>query len=278
LDASSKAEPLVLNEVTSRFFVTRGKNNAYYLKKEWLASSPRLLVAQAEVSNLTDVYIAPRIEDLDLTRISNIDSIILELEQHNVRHRTPPMQISQNGRTAIMSHEFLQYCKNHEWNSDSKFNLVFDLSKWNTDLPLFVLPAMEYSYSQHSNQIATVIESRIKDLTERNRPESPIRTLTDLFNLVNTKLNVNIALLEVIIYASMISDGGNDLYGLARNAPNASLGVAKATLRNRSLSTAYAYEEQMKLIMDARSFYPLDRPDCILDAFILPEAVVKPSH
>jgi hypothetical protein len=186
------------------------------------------------------------------------------------------MQISQHGRMAIMSHDFLHYCKLYKWVSDSKFNLVFDLSDWNHELPLFVLPAMEYSYSQHSGQIATLIESRIKDLTERNRPDSPIRTLVDLFNLVNTKLNVNIALLEVIIYASMITDGGNDLYGLARNSTTASLGVARATLRNRSLSTAYAYEEQMKLIMDPRSFYQLDRPDCILDAFILPEAVIPP--
>jgi hypothetical protein len=276
LDASSKAEPLMLNEITSQFFVTKGKNNAYYLRKDIVQSKPRLLIAQADVSNLTDVYIAPRIEDLDLTRISAIDMIALELEKRVPPYRTQ-MQISQHGQMAILSHDFLHYCKQHKWVSDSKYNLVFDLSDWNPDLPLFVLPAMEYSYSQHSGQIANLIESRIKDLTDRNRPDSPIRTLIDLFNLVNTKLNVNIALLEVIIYASMITDGPNDLYGLARNSTTASLGIARATLRNRSLSTAYAYEEQMKLIMDPRSFYQLDRPDCILDAFILPEAVVKPS-
>lgn len=276
LDASSKAEPLMLNEITSQFFTTQGKNNAYYLKKELIDAKPRLLIAQAEVSNLTDIYLTGNVDDLDPSRISGIDSIIIELEERGVRYRPHPkqIQISQHGRMAILSHAFLRYCKLQNWTTDSKFNLVFNLEYWDPDQPLFMLPAMEYSYSQHSNQIAMVIESRIKNITDRLKPESPVYTLVELFDLVNTKLNVNIALLEVIIYASMIADGNNDHFGLARGRGNAALGVAKLTIRNRSLSAAYAFEEQPKLIVDPRSFYMLDRPDSVFDAFVVPEAVV----
>jgi len=275
LDASSKAEPLTLNEVTSSYFTTKGKDNAYYLRKELMAGKPKLLIAQTEVSNLTDICHAPKIEDLDPSRISAIDTILIELDERSSRYRAQ-MQISQHGRMAILSHEFLKYCKLQRWSMDSKFNLVFDLEYWNPALPLFILPAMEYSYSQHSLQIAHVIESRIKNITERLKPESPVRTLVELFDLVNAKLNVNIALLEVIVYASMISDGVNDQFGLARNSTHAALGVAELTIRNRSLSAAYAFEEQPKLIMDPRSFYQLDRPDCVFDAFTLPEEIIPP--
>lgn len=94
-------------------------------------------------------------------------------------------------------------------------------------------------------------------------------------DLVNSKLNVNVACLAVIIYASMIADGSNDQYGLARNSPTASLGVADKTIWCRSLSPQLAYKKQHEVVIDPRSFYLLDRPDSVFDAFIDPKSVVE---
>jgi hypothetical protein len=95
-----------------------------------------------------------------------------------------------------------------------------------------------------------------------------------LFELVNSKLNVNIALLEVIIYAAMVKNAAEGDYGLARNSPNRTLGVSKQTLVNRSLSAAYAYEKQTMTLSDPASFFNKNRPDSIFDVFVAPRETV----
>jgi hypothetical protein len=132
---------------------------------------------------------------------------------------------------------------------------------------------MEYSYSDHSHQIAKVIESNMSMITERSNPHSPIYTLQELFNLVNNKLNVNIAALETIVYSLTIAD--KDDFRLGRNSDNAVLGVADMIIKKRSLSVAYGYEDQYKIIINPMSFYPEGRIDSVMDLFIKPKEVVE---
>lgn len=233
-----------------------------------------MIVSQDEAHALTDITIVNNVEDINPSRISQIDYVTFRFEQAGEIHHVP-ICVSQNGRYAMFTHEFLKYLKVHKWNSDSRNNFVFDFSHWDFTKPVMALPEMEYSFSLHSHQIAEIIESRMKEIGDRMKPDSPISTLVELFELVNSKLNVNLALLEVILYATMINNGEEDNFGLARNSESASLGVADMTLKNRSLSAAYSYERQLVLITDPRSFYANGRCDSVFDAFVAPNEVVQ---
>jgi hypothetical protein len=132
---------------------------------------------------------------------------------------------------------------------------------------------MEYSYSDHSHQIAKLIESSMKSISDRSTPHSPVSTLQELFSLVNAKLTVNIAALEVLIYATMIP--AKDTYGLARNCRGAVLGISDLVIKNRSMAAAYAYEDQSVSLTSPRSFFSEGRVDGPLDAMISPYEVVE---
>lgn len=275
LDASSSSEPIVLSEMGKRYFSVSKNGNGYLVNRDFKDQFFQIMISQDEVYGLTDILLLNSIDDVNPSRISEIESVTIVTKDKQGTLFKIPITVSQNGRMAMLTPDFLDFLKNHRWEQDNKGNFIFKFDNWDFNKPMMLLPEMEYSFSYHSHQVAEIIESRMKEIGDRMRPESPFSTLIELFDLVNAKLNVNLALLEVILYANMIRHGENDDFGLARNSPYATLGVSDMTLRRRSMSAAYAYEKQLVYITDPFSFYKANRPDSVFDCFIAPKEVVE---
>lgn len=275
LDASSNSEPIILSEHGKRFFAISKNGNGYLIHRDMKNQDIKMMVSQEEVYGLTDILLLNSIEDVNPSRISEIESVTFVYKDNCGVDFKLPLTVSQNGRMAMLTPDFLDFLKTHRWEQDNKGNFIFKFDNWDFSKPVMLLPEMEYSFSYHSHQVAEIIESRMKEIGDRMRPESPFSTLVELFDLVNAKLNVNLALLEVILYANMVRHGENDDFGLARNSPYATLGVSDMTLRRRSMSAAYAYEKQLVYITDPLSFYKAGRPDSVFDTFIAPREVVE---
>lgn len=272
LDASSVSANIVLNELAAKYLATNRSKDAYLIRKELKDKDVRLVINRDEAVGLTDILSIDDVANINPIRVSSIECIEVSY-RHKDEEISMPIYVNQGNRRAILTTEFLGYLKTHRWETDGKNNFVFDLVDWNFSLPVMKLPDMEYSYSDHSQQIAKVIESSMKNITDRSTPHSPVATLQELFSLVNTKLSVNIAALEVLIYAAMIP--GKESYDLARNHPNPVLGISDLVIKNRSMAAAYAYEDQSVSLMNPRSFFKLDRVDGPLDAMISPFEVVE---
>lgn len=272
LDASSVSTNITLTEVTSRYLTTNKAKNAYILRKDLKDKRPMITISRDEAMGLTDILSIDDVANINPVRVSSIDCIdistIVDKEE-----MTMNIFVSQDNRYAVLTSEFLTYLKEHRWKTDPRNNFVFDLIGWDYSLPIMKLPDMEYSFSDHSHQIATIIESNMKNIADRLKPHSPVSTLQELFNLVNTKLNVNLAALEVIVYASMTT--AKNHYDLARNHHSPVLGIADFIIKNRSLGAAYAYEDQLGTITSPRSFFKLGRPDSVFDVFIAPFEVIQ---
>lgn len=271
LDASSVSANITLTDLTARYLATNRQKNAYLVRKELRERDVRLVVSSDEAIGLTTILSVDNVDDISPIRVSSIECIEIRVRNKG-EEQSIPIFVNQGNRRAVLTSEFLRYLKVHRWETDSSNNFVFDLKDWDFSLPVMKLPDMEYSYSDHSHQIAKVIESSMKNITDRSNPHSPVSTLQELFTLVNTKLNVNIAALEVIIYAIMVPNKGN--YDMARHYPNPVLGIAEQVIKNRSLSNVYAYESQSQSIIDPLSFYKNGRPSSIFDVFIDPYQVV----
>jgi hypothetical protein len=272
--ASSVSSDIVLNELTSKVFNTNKEKNAYLLIRDLKNKGVKITINGDDAPGLVDILNIDSIDAINPIRLSSIELIEVTYNAKKGTQIEPlTLNISQDNRRALMTKEFLDYLKVYRWETNNKNNFVFDLTNWDFSLPIFKLPEMEYSFSDHSHQIAKVIESNMKNITERAKPHSPIATLQELLTLVNSKLNVNMAVLEVIVYANMLS--GSDCYELARGADNPILGIANLVIKNRSLSAAYAYQYQTDTLTSPRSFFKLDRPDSVFDVFIEPDKVVK---
>lgn len=272
LDASSVSANIVLNSVSQKYFDLNKSKNSYLLKPELAKKNVKIIINRDEAQGLTDIIAVDSVDNINPIRISSLTCIEISVETDKGIDGDL-LYINQENRKAVFTIDFLKYLKNFRWSTDSKNNFMFNLSDWDFSKPIFKLPEMEYSFAAHSSQIAKIIESNMQQISDRMKPGSPVFTLQELFNLVNTKLNVNIAALEVIIYATMIHN--NDNYDLARNYPSNMLGVANSIILNRSLGAAYAYEKQVETIINPKSFFKMNRPDSVFDVFIAPFQVIQ---
>ena len=276
LVVSGVGAPIILNAMTSKFFTVSEKKTEYILLEAYKKSKLKITVPRYDAIGLTDIANI-NIKEVGPDRVSSLTTVNFSYE-HEGRVYSEDVDIQQGSRRGIITPQFLKYLKglyvmNNRWTLDEHNNFVFDMEHWDYKEPIFMLPQMEYSYSEHSHEIARTIESSMRNITDREKPDSPVQTLQQLFTLVNTKLNVNLAALEVIVYACMIPSTHN--YSLARNCETPILGVAKKIIAGRSLGVAYAYERHKDLITNPQSFIPDNRPSSVFDVFIDPHAVVQ---
>lgn len=269
--ASSVSPDIILSDTAKRYFVVNSTRNSYLVRKELKDQEVKLVVNRDEAAGLIDVINIQDIANINPTRISYISAIEIQYRDKFEEHMVP-IEVAQGNRKAMLTIEFLKYLKVHGWETDIRNNFTFDLSKWDFKLPILKLPDMEYSFSDHSGQIAKVIESSMKNITERANPNSPVTTLQELFSLVNTKLSVNIAALEVILYAAMLPS--KDDYRMARGAPEPILGIVDLIIKNRSMSASMAFEGQNASICNPRSYFNLNRPSHVLDYALTPNEVM----
>lgn len=272
LDANSANTTIALSEENRRFFVLSNKKDEYVLKPTLAGKDIELVVSRDSATGIIDLLEMEDLKNISVNRISQIETVDISHYVNGMKMVTP-LLVSQGKRMAMFTMEFLAYIKDKKWTTDERNNYVFNLKDFPKGLPIMSLPNMEYSYSDHSHQVETKIESTSRELSKRARPEAPVVTLQELFTLVNSKLNVNIAALEVIIYANMTPS--KDKYGLARNIPNAGLNVSSKVIEHRSLGPAYTFENHASVMLSPRSFFKEDRPSSVLDVFMAPREVVE---
>jgi len=275
LIASSSSEAIYLPEAALRILKVNNRDSSIFIHKEWKNKGIEIIVSSSNAHGLSDLEIMDDIDNINPVRVSAIEFMeIRYMEGKHQRHL--PVHTDFHGCPAILTSEFLHYLKLHGWETDQNGNFIFTFDNWDFSKPVFSVPQKEYSYARHASEISGIIESRLKDITDRIHPDSPKATLMELFDLVNSKLSVNIVCLEVIMYSIMCADITNNKFGLARNHKTAGLGVRELIIFNRSLSAAYAYERLgMKVINRPSTFFKNDRDDSLFDVFLDPYRVVK---
>ena len=274
IDFNIAGTSIVLNELTSKYFTVSENKIGYILKKDLKGLNPRIVVTQDEAPGLIDILSVEDMKTISPITMSGIEAIdIVHRDSVSKGELAINMNISQSGKKAIMTMDFLIYLKEKRWEIDSKGNFIFDVSDWDYSKPIFELPEVEFSFSDHSAMISRIIESNMKSLKERSKPGAVVKTLHELFHLVNSKIKVNIAALEIIIYAIMLK--GPEQYAMGRNGKESVLGIAKSVIKNRSLGTAYGFQDVLRLITSPASFFQLDRPDSPFDVLIEPNEYLK---
>ena len=272
VEASSVSANIVLSEPSRRFFTVNKQKNAYLVLPEVIQRGLKVVISRDQALGLVDLVQTEDINNISPLRVSSVTQIDV-LHRHNGSEYIVPLETHHTGRAAILSMDFLRYLKQYGWKTDERGNYVFDFKNWDASKEFLKIPDKEYSYSNHSHQIARAIESSMENIANRSTTESPVATLQEVFRLVNSKLNVNIAALEVIIYALMIPH--KDSCDLARGAASPVLGVANMLIKNRSLGAAYAFQSIQQVLTNPRSFFRLDRPDSPMDVFVDAGRVVE---
>lgn len=272
-DANSKSATIMLNDSQRKYFKTGQNGSAYVLLESYKSKSLKLVITQREAAGLTDILLVNDVFDLNVSRVSSVDAIGIYPDEN--AYATEVIQISVGGRNAQISYELLAYIKTNGWLVDDRGNFVISLNNWNITKPMFTVPEKEFSFQQHSSQVAKVIESRVTELHDRQRPGSVDATVVELHDILNSKLKVPLAICSVIMYASSTYDAAGGNFNLSRGSLTPGLGVANLTVAKRSLSGWLASRYQLKTLTSPESFFAENRPDSPMDVFFAPKEVVE---
>lgn len=269
--SSGQGSGIVLTNDLRVYFRRGTKNTDYVLHPEVKTWSPTLVVTRDSSLGLVDIMNSEEIDTFNPERITGFEKVRFNIKNPKTGVATgDELNVGQGKRLASMSHALLGYIRKNGFTTDARNNFVIDLADWNTDDVIFTLPDIQVSFSAHGNAIAELVESKLEHMSERAVEDAPLRVLGQFFDMVTSKLDVNIAALECIIYALQQVSVNN--YSMGRLSKSPILGIGKQLIWHRSMGTAMAYQEWSALLLDPRT-YNADspRPSTMMDVAIDPK-------
>jgi hypothetical protein len=123
-----------------------------------------------------------------------------------------------------------------------------------------------------------MLEATMKDMDHRSNVVSPQSVLVDFHDLVNQRLSINLSILEIILYSSMIISADNEDYGLPKPWTDSGLGVKVMLLTKRSLSATMCYERHKEAITDPSNYTNTNRVSHLMDQVLLPDQLYRANR
>jgi hypothetical protein len=268
LDGSSVVSGITLTEHERKFLKVAPDDNSYMLADGLKGEHVKLVISSKQSSNITDIMDIGDVNELNITRVSELNDVGIKRVVAG-KEELEVIIVSLNGRMASMTYPLLAYVRMHGWNVDEIGNYVIDMKDWDWSKEVLTLPLRHFNMSDHSRDIASMLESSVDKLQERDHIASPDAALVELFDLVNDKLEVNLAVLDVVLYASMIVSAEDGNFMLPKPWTDKGLGVMRMSMANRSLSAAMAYEGHREIIVNPDSFVNTNRPDHPMDFLLV---------
>jgi hypothetical protein len=269
-------EPIVLDDFTKHYLTTDAQHMSYLLAPNLKGKSVRLVIAKSSAANLTDLaQVTDVLQLTSIGRISQIQDIGLMVGAGETLEVTSH-RVSVDRRKAAMTYPLLGYIKRKGWGLNERGDYVIDMDDWDWTQEILTLPTMRYNMSDHAAEIANILEATMNDLDKRDNAEIVDPTMTRLFDLVNSRLQVNMGVLEVVLFAGMVVSSREGNFALPKVGTNRALGVADLTIENRSMAPKFAYEHQLKSVKNVRNYITPNRMDHPFDSILTPFEILQP--
>jgi hypothetical protein len=259
-----------INKQLEYYFRTDSKMDKYYLRSKITEDEYYLEIPNTAAPDLNDIIDVDNVTFSDIARNTKIEYIAL-YNSNEYKEFT----IKVDNMTGIFSKEFLDYMKKKRWVINDKGNYVIDLSEWNSSYPFIILAKKEFNNQELSKKMKEIIAGKAGGRHKRNSSVMATEALIELIDLINSKLTVNIAILEVIMYGAMVVNSETFDCRLPKGNSSHGLGVLLETISNRSMSGVFAYQGLAKNIITPKSYFPLHRENYIMDIFIEPTKSLK---
>lgn len=243
-----------------------------------------MVLEEKQAEDLNSVDYTP-IEKLAPSTLTNLTEVIFNVMGEDGFMEPPAtVAVSMGARRSWLTVDALEYVKRKGFRLNERGNYVIDLTDWDVNLPLFQLPLKHTDMVQYMKTIKSFIMAagdtgkKTKGMKTLGDFPTVDRGLVEFYNLINSKLRVNIAHLEIIILSAMIRSEEHKDHRLPRPIQDGELGSYRKNMEARSMGVSMAYERQSKRLTDVRSFIHTKRPDSPFDNILKPFPTVNPRE
>lgn len=270
LDGSSSVDVIELSDYDKQFLTIAADEISLRLADNLHTSHVRLIVSATEAARLTNVRMVDTVRKLVPYKITELTEVTLEIDSgEGIRRVTIP--VSMGSRKSSFTHEMLNYIKRMDWKVDPANNtFIIDLIDWDYSIPFVTFPMKQINMVEYMQELERFLRASPKNqrgksnTTLRSFP-TPLDALWGFYEIVSSKLKINIALLEVVALGCMVRDFEGGDCRLPQDKSTAQVGYYESNMGNRSLSAALAYRNQSNIFFDIWSYTKTNRPDSPLD-------------
>lgn len=278
LDVSTRIDIVMIEPMWEKYIRVGTDGNSYLfadsLKNLLKSGRIKLRFLQEGAISLSDIYVTENIGTIVESRFTEFQSIILQID--NDQYEVP---VNHDKRMAYFTWDMLEYIREKGFEVDDEMGqYVVDMSGWKNNKPFMSLPMKHFSMSDHSKDIAQVLESSVEYMAERDRMLDIATTLIDLATLTNKRIFVNLAPLEITLYGAMIRSAQAYDYALPKPHTESGLGVMKYTILHRSLAAYMAFEHHAVAVYSPSSYVLTNRPEHVMDAALMTKEVIEGNY
>jgi hypothetical protein len=291
-DGSSVIDDISLDEHHAQFLRTVAGQSDYYLKAEVKKRYRKieLCLLPRQVPNISEILSVGDVRSLSSARMSQFkvtnaaenkkkkrkqSQVALLVTDEHGEITEELLEMTFNRRNPTMTYRLMEYIRQHGYSTDDKGNYLVDLSRWDYSHPIFSLPIQHFNMSDHQKAIEECLEEGVP-LGEA----TPAEMLRKFYGIVNSKLKVNLANVEVLFFANMVRSVEKGMYQTPKlDRFDSVFEGEKLSLwplfDNRSLGQTLSYQDHKGTLTDPRQVVRVNRPDSMMDMGFCPDDYIK---
>ena len=265
-DKSSRTEAIELNEIERQYFMIGTTNRSLRLNTTIRENDLKLIIPVKDAMNLPDIMASSR-GSLDNSYIGELQSIKLERTLPGGKRDSKTLDVSLYGTKSTFSSDFLRYMSKVGRVISKNNKYIIDLSDWDFNLDVFMLPKKHISMLDFLGSVKHFIYSAKSSVKEaRLCTHTSVHTaIVEFYELVSSKVDVNIIHLSMIIKACMTVDPDKGDYNVPLYGEDFKFETFGKIMANRSAVSQLAHQHLVPLLLDPKSYLNKDKMVGILD-------------
>lgn len=266
--SNSIVQYMKLDAQDAKFLTVGDDGVSYYFNESLLGKKLTLFLGNDDGKSLTNLMHLEDLTRLSIGRLSEFNSMALEVDNGKFTERRGFI-LGTTKRKVSFSHGMLAYVKEKYWNIDKDGVYSIDMSDWDNKKPFAYVPMKNDSMVDFSVRFKEQIESDVKKEEQRDLYTDIDMFLEQTFDIINSKLAINHAQVEVAVYGIMIRSAAYSDYALPKPWSKAGVGVMSRAMAMRSFGSGMPFEKHTMMFSSPESFTVTNRPDTLLDPVLM---------
>ena len=230
----------------------------------------KLIVSEEAFNGLTDIKDVDNITILSPKRTTHVNRIKLLLTDKKDDIEEVILDVVPFKDEGYLSMNVLRHMKNKGWEVRNN-EIEIDLTDFNINHSLIEITAKQFDMFAYSKGIEKILKSSVKDIKRRANDLTPEMFLMELMDAITLKLDINMAIMQVVAYTMLCTDIQGKDYSLPKPWTKHGVGTMDHIITGRCLSAALAYEKQGDTLLSPHSFSIRNRPDSPMAEFFVPD-------
>lgn len=229
-------------------------------------------IRQSEAFGLTNVDHITDIFNININKVSKLTSVTILIGENET-----VLPLKSGTRSGHLSRELILYIKENGYMVPDEEHFLIDVNDFNNKFPVIVFDKVEFDYAALGKEFTTLIKKQTyRSVNGQMRSENTPGVLVQtIYELLNNKLSVNYALIEIMITSLMANDINNLDFDLGRNSEHRDLIRLSDAIDKRSVGSAYGWDNLQGKIHDPMMFIAKGKVGHPLDVLFKPNEVVN---